>query len=295
MSASLTRRAVLLGTVVAAPAVLAAPVSGQTTYRADAQSRLADLEAKSGGRLGISALDTSTGRRFEHRAKERFALCSTFKFLAVAMLLTRVDRGHERLDRRITFKESDIVTYSPVTKDRAGPGGMTLAEICEAALTLSDNTAGNLLLANLGGPAGLTAYLRSLGDDMTRLDRIEPDLNEATPGDPRDTTTPAAMLEHLNRFVLGQTLSKASRDQLVTWLLANKTGDKRLRAGMPRNWRVGDKTGSGYNGATNDIAVIWRPDRTPFIISAFYAEAAGRIDDRSAVLARVGRIIAASV
>ena len=169
---------------------------------------------------------------------------------------------------------------------------MTLAELCEAAITLSDNTAGNLLLASFGGPAGLTAFVRALGDEMTRLDRIEPELNEATPGDPRDTTTPAAMLENLRRLVLGDALSGASREQLTAWLVANKTGGKRLRAGLPPEWRVGDKTGGGGNGATNDIAVAWPPGRPPIIVSAYFGESSASLDARNAVLASIGRIAA---
>src|SRR5829696_2557262 len=134
-----------------------------------------------------------------------------------------------------------------------GEGGMTVAELSDAAVTLSDNTAGNLLLASFGGSAGLTAYVRSLGDDTTRLDRIETALNEAAPGDPRDTTTPAAMLGTMQKLLVGEALSRASREQLTAWLVANKTGDQRLRAGVPQGWRVGDKTGTGGHGATNDI------------------------------------------
>jgi beta-lactamase class A len=157
-----------------------------------------------------------------------------------------------------------------------------------------DNTAGNLLLASLGGPPGLTAFARSLGDGVSRLDRVETDLNEATPGDPRDTTTPAAMLEDLRRIVLGDVLSARSRERLTAWLVANRTGDKRLRAGLPGDWRVGDKTGAGNHAATNDIAVIWPPGRGPIVATAYFAESPGSVDDRNAMLAQVGRLIAES-
>jgi beta-lactamase class A len=288
-----TRRA-LLGPMLAAPA-LALLSSTVRAAGADATARLASLEDKNGGRLGVAALDSATGRRIAHRPDERFAMCSTFKFLAAACVLARVDRREERLDRRITFTEQDLVTYSPVTKERVGGSGMTLAELCEAAMTISDNTAGNLLLACFGGPAELTAYARSLGDQVTRLDRVETDLNEATPGDPRDTTTPAAMLENLYRLVLSDALSPASRQQLTDWLVANKTGDKRLRAGLPRNWRIGDKTGSGMHGAANDIAVAWPPGRAPIIVAAYFAESPASAEDRNTVLADVARIVAASL
>jgi beta-lactamase class A len=219
-------------------------------------------------------------------------MCSTFKFLAAACVLARVDKKEERLDRRVTFAESDLVTYSPVTKDRVGAGGMSVAELCEAAMTLSDNSAGNLLLASFGGPAGLTAFARSLGDDVTRLDRTETALNEATPGDPRDTTSPAAMLETMRKLVVGDALSAAAREQLIAWLIANKTGDKRLRAGLPKDWRVGDKTGSGDHGVANDIGIAWPPGRAPIIVSAYFAESPQSMEARSTVLEMVGRIVA---
>jgi beta-lactamase class A len=252
------------------------------------------LERRHGGRLGVAVLDTGSGRRMAHRADERFAMASTFKFLAAAFVLARLDRGEERLQRRVAFAQQDLVTYSPVTEKHVGAGGMTVAELCEAAVTLSDNTAANILLASFGGPEGLTAYVRSLGDDTTRLDRIETALNEATPGDPRDTTTPAAMLETMQKLLLGGALSRASREQLTAWLVANKTGDQRLRAGVPQGWRVGDKTGTGGHGATNDIGILWPPGRAPILVAAYFAEAQASEPERSAVLAEVGRIAAAA-
>jgi beta-lactamase class A len=170
---------------------------------------------------------------------------------------------------------------------------MTVGELCDAAVTLSDNTAANLLLDSFGGPAGLTAHMRSLGDGVSRLDRRETALNEAAPGDPRDTTTPAAMLGLLRDTVLGTALSPSSRAQMAAWLVANKTGDKRLRAGVPAGWRVGDRTGTGGNNATNDVAVLWPPGRVPIVVAAYYAEARASEDERNAVLAEVGRLAAA--
>jgi beta-lactamase class A len=208
----------------------------------------AALERERGGRLGVAVADTFDGKSAAYRGDERFPMCSTFKMLAAAALLSRVDAGKEQLDRRIRFEAKDVVTYSPISKNHAGGAGMSLTEICEAAITVSDNTAGNLLLANLGGPEGLTAYCRSLGDTVTRLDRNEPSLNEAVPGDPRDTTSPSAMLSDLHTLLTGNALMPASRQHLIGWLVGNKTGDARLRAGFPREWRVGDKTGSGERG-----------------------------------------------
>jgi beta-lactamase class A len=172
---------------------------------------------------------------------------------------------------------------------------MSIRELCAAAITLSDNTAGNLLLASIGGPAGLTAFARTLGDDMTRLDRIEPDLNEALPGDPRDTSTPMAMLSNLRLLVLGSALSRPSRSQLTEWLVLNKTGDKRLRAGIPTGWKVGDKTGSGARGTTNDLAIIWPQQHAPVLVSVYLTGATQDDDQRNAIIAAVGKNIAAMV
>ncbi|WP_246193303.1 class A beta-lactamase [Pseudoxanthomonas yeongjuensis] len=260
----------------------------------DPYGQLEALEHRYGGRLGVSILDTGSGKRIGHRADERFPMCSTFKFLAAAQVLTRVDRGEEKLERRIVFAKKDLVAYSPMTEKHAGAPGMTLAELCHAAITLSDNTAGNLLLDSFGGPAGLTAFARTLGDTVTRLDRRETELNEAIPGDPRDTTTPAAMLDDMRRLLLGDALSPASRKQLADWLLANTTGAARLRAGLPGDWRVGDKTGTGANGASNDIAIVWPPDRAPLLVTAYYAESSIPQETRNAVLVEVGRIAAGS-
>ena len=252
---------------------------------------LSRIESGSGGRLGVAILDTGTQRHAEHRAAELFPMCSTFKLLAAAAVLKRCENGQDQLQRRIKFQASDLVTYSPVTKDHAGGDGMTLAELCAAALNYSDNTAANLLLASLGGPQALTAYARSIGDPITRLDRIEPDLNEAVPGDPRDTTTPAAMLQNLRTLLFGEVLSAASKDQLTAWLLGNRTGDARLRAGLPPGWRCGDKTGSGERGSTNDIGVIWPPQRAPVLVTVYLTETTAASEARNATLADVGRAI----
>jgi beta-lactamase class A len=277
-----------VGGVLAAPALWPARALAQTTSDA-IRTGLADLEKAHGGRLGVCVLDVATGRRVDHRADERFAMCSTHKFLAAGFALQRVDQGQDSLGRRISYSKDNLVTYSPATEKHVGDG-MTLGELCEAALTLSDNTAANLILDSLGGPAGFTSRVRALGDDVTRLDRIEPALNEAKPGDPRDTTTPAAMAENVRKLVLGDALSASSRDRLASWMVANTTGDKRLRAGIPKNWRVGDKTGSGGNSQTNDIAVVWPPDRGPLIVTTYYGTSPTSDDERERVFAEVGRL-----
>jgi beta-lactamase class A len=254
------------------------------------------LEGESGGRLGVCVIETATGVRHVHRGDERFPICSTFKALAAAALLARVDAGKEQLTRRVTFDASAIVTYSPVTEKRAGGEGMTLAEICDAAITRSDNTAGNLVLAGIGGPPGLTAFARSLGDQVTRLDRDEPSLNQALPDDPRDTTTPNAMVSNFETLLLGaKILSAASREQLTAWLIANKTGDARLRAGFSKDWRVGDKTGSGERGTANDVAIVWPPNGAPIIVAVYLTGASVPTAQQNAIIASVARAVSAAI
>ena len=270
--------------------LLAASLTVPLAARAGDNS-LAALERKAGGRLGVMILDTGSGRTLSNRAHERFAMCSTFKLLAAAVVLKRVDEGRESLEREIPISAAKLVTYSPATEKNVG-GAMPLSALCEAAVTLSDNTAANLILEAIGGPAAVTAMARSLGDEVTRLDRNEPALNDVPPGEVRDTTMPAAMAKNVRTLVLGDALSASSRRQLTDWLVANKTGDKRLRAGGPANWRIGDKTGSGDRGEANDVAVVWPQGRPPLIITAYYQNAGAAPDLRDAVLAQVGRIAA---
>ncbi len=260
-------------------------------WQEDLPRHFAEIEARCGGRLGVGILDTQSGRVVGHRGDERFPMCSTHKALSAAAILARVDQGEERLDRRVYFDADKVLPYSPGTKAHAGGEGMTLAAICEAAVTLSDNTAANLMLDAIGGPAGLTAYLRGLGDEVTRLDRTEPTLNEALPGDPRDTTSPLAMAATLSRFVLGEALSPASREQLAAWLRAGKTGDARLRAGVPQGWRVGEKTGTNDKGTANDVGVFWPPERKPVIVTAFITGSSATLDAQNAAIADVARAV----
>ena len=279
-----------------AAAFATAPARAAVAATLDAsglEKSLVDIEAALGGRLGVAVLDTGGSLRAGHRADERFPLCSTFKFLAAAAVLARVDAGQERLDRRVRVEPKDILAHSPAAEKHLN-GTMSLAELCEAAIAVSDKAAANLLLAELGGPAGLTQSLRALGDQETRLDRWELELNEALPNDPRDTTTPAAMVKNLQRLVLGDGLSPASRGQLADWLIANKTGDDCLRAGAPAGWRVGDKTGSGERGTRNDIAILWPPGRAPIVVAAYITGATVSVERRNAGLAAVAKAVAAS-
>jgi beta-lactamase class A len=288
-----SRRLFLIG-LVATTAPLrarAAPPTAEERLNL-ANKQLAEIEAREGGRLGVFVRDAGTGATIEHRADERFPICSTFKLMAAAALLKRVDEGAERLDRTIPFGPSDLLDYAPITKAHAAEGGMSLADLCAAAIDWSDNTAANLVLQVIGGPAGFTQFARSLGDGVTRLDRNEPSLNEAAPGDERDTTSPRAMSADMQKVLLGDALSDASRRQLQTWLINDKVGDKRLRAGLPHSWRIGDKTGSGDRGTTNTIAIIWPPDRAPIIAAVYYTESAAPMDARNAIHKEIGGLIA---
>jgi beta-lactamase class A len=255
----------------------------------------ARIEAARGGRLGVAVLDTGSGQGTGHRQEERFPLASTFKLLAAGAVLARVDGGQDDLERRIRFVREDLVTYSPATGRHAGAGGMTLADIAEAAVTLSDNTAGNLLINALGGPAGLTAWLRRQGDAVSRLDRMETMLNEALPGDPRDTTSPAAMLAHLRALTLGDALSAPSRARLRSWMRASRTGNNCLKARLPQGWVVEDKTGAGGNGTRNDVGLLWPPGGgAPVLVAAYLTGAGGGMAERDATLAEVGAAVAAA-
>lgn len=252
---------------------------------------MAALERRSGGRLGVAVLDTGSGRRFDWRGDERFPMCSTFKFLLAAAVLKRVDQGKESLERRIPVTAADLVPYAPFAEGRVNGTPPTVAELCEAAVTLSDNVAANLLLTAVGDPAGVTAFVRTLGDTHSRLDRNEPELNSSIPGDPRDTTTPNAMVHSMGRLMLGDALRPASRDQLIAWMVANKTGDKRLRAGLPQGWRVGDKTGTG-NGSFNDIAIVWPAGRPPLLVASYLTQTPKGFAQGDAVHAEVAKSVA---
>jgi beta-lactamase class A len=258
MSANFTRRTAL----VAAAAASVRAVAGETSDPVSA------LEASTGGRIGLCGLNTGTGASIGHRADERFAFCSTFKLLAVAAILKRSEVEATVLERRVHYTEEDLVNYSPVTGQHAGEG-MTVAALCAGALQYSDNTAANLITGLLGGPDAVTAFARSIGDDRFRLDRLETALNTAIPGDLRDTATPAAMMADLSGLALGNLLAAPQRDQLVTWMRGSRTGAKRIRAAVPADWVVADKTGSGDYGTANDIAVLWPPGKAALVLTVY--------------------------
>ena len=291
----MNRRDLLKGAVLGAAALSFRSRFSLAASVPDVSAQLATLEHQHGGRLGVAILDTGNGRRAGYRADERFLMCSTFKLLAVAAVLARVDRGAEQLTRRIVFGSDVVLAYAPVTQHRTGGQGMTVSELCEAAITLSDNTAANLLLTSLGGPAAVTAFARNLGDGLTRLDRTEPELNDTSAGDLRDTTTPRAMLADMQKILLGHALSDASRAQLIAWLCAASTGKDKLRAGVPAGWQVGDKTGNGSHGESNDVAIIWPPGRQPLLVTTYYPNAATDGAERNHVIAEVARLAVAGM
>jgi len=260
----------------------------------NAARRLAALEKREGGRLGVEAWDTGSGRRIQHRSDERFGMCSVFKFLAAGAVLKRVDEGAEHLDRRLEFSESDLMEYAPIAKEHVKDGALTLGEACAAAVQWSDNTAANLVLKALGGPAAVTAFIRSTGDQITRLDNIEPALNVVLPGQVHDTTTAASMVALLNSVVLGKVLSPASRSRLEGWMLDAKVGEHRLPGGVPAGWRIAHKTGT-WDDQTNDVGIIWPPNRAPIIVAALYYRKDTRWDQREKVLAEVARIATTSL
>ena len=254
------------------------------------------IEEHMGGRAGIAAKNLGTGELISNRGAERFAFCSTFKWLLGALILTQVDQGTESLTTELPFGEDDILSHSPVLGPAVKRGAMSLEELCHAAITTSDNAAANLLITRLGGPEGFTAQLRSFGDEVTRLDRYELELNEAAPGDPRDTTTPLAMLATMERFLFGSLLTPESRDLLRSWLIDAVTGKSRLRAGMPEGWVLGDKTGTNVNNMNNNLAFALPPEGAspnagPILITSYLDAANSFSAERNAVHAEIARAV----
>jgi beta-lactamase class A len=287
MNHSPLRRAIVFG---AAATVSTASWSADMRAGVSAKRRLSELEETSGGRLGVAALDTGNAARLRYRADERFAVCSTFKLIAVGAILKRSMHEGSLLEQRIRYAHEDLATYSPITQRHVGEG-LTVSELCAAAVQYSDNTAANLLLKLLGGPPNVTAFARSIGDNEFRLDRWEPQLNTSIPGDLRDTSTPGSMQTSLQRLALGNALGDAQRLQLLIWLKGNTTGANRIRAGVPSGWQVGDKTGSGDFGTTNDVAVLWPEQRRPMLIALYFTQPRKDAKLRDDVLASATRIV----
>lgn len=282
--------AVAAGGLLTSPPAAARPVVGRPPQAGTVvDPAVVELERIHGVTMGLSATNLETGARIAHRPDERFAILSVFKtFLAAAVL---DDADEKRLRHRVWYPPSDIVVNSPVTAEHVDTG-ITIAELCDAALRYSDNTAANLLLREIGGPRGLTAYARSIGDELTRLDRWEPELNAAVPGDERDTTSPAAVARSFANLLVGRALRPADRRRLTDWMLANTTSGARFRAGLPTDWRLADKTGAGDYGTNNDAGVAWNPAGEPIVIVALTRRDRVDAPKVDAALADAARLVA---
>jgi beta-lactamase class A len=252
---------------------------------------LTAYERETSGRVGLHAENLATGSKIAWRADERFVMCSTFKASLAAFVLARADRGEEHLEAMVPFGEKDLQSYAPVARQHLARAEMSVAEMCEGAVELSDNTCANLLLARSGGPAALTSFWRATGDTVTQLDHNEPELNFSPPGDPHDTTTPSAMAGNLQRMVLGKVLSPASRRQLTDWMLGCKTGGNRLRAGLPKDWKIGDKTGNNGKDASGDIAVVWPKPDVAILICAYTQGGAPSSAQIETLFTEIGRAV----
>jgi beta-lactamase class A len=282
---TITRRAALISALCAA---VTRPALGASAVEAG----LKVLERASGGRLGVYALDAASGHTLLSIAEdERFAMCSTFKLPLAAAVLAKVDAGAMGLEQKIKLRKEDLLSYAPVTAARVSEGEMSVRDLAAGMIELSDNTAANLLLKLVDGPEGLIRWLRSVGDQVTRLDRTEPELNSNLPDDPRDTTTPRAMAETTARLFTGPVLRESSRELLSQWMVSASTGHKRIRAGLPKQWRVGDKTGTGARGAVNDVAIAWPEGRGPIVIAVYMSESERPTPELEAIHARVAGLL----
>jgi beta-lactamase class A len=264
-------------------------------FAEEAPPGLAAYERETGGRIGVHAENISTGARIVWRADERFVMCSTFKASLAAFVLARVDNREDRLDDMVAYGPTDLLDYAPVAKQNlaqgAMQGAMSVSDMCKAIVELSDNTCANLLLARVGGPAALTEFWRRAGDSVSRLDHNEPELNRSPPGDPHDTTTPSAMAGNLRRFLLGTVLSPGSRQHLTEWMVGCKTGNNRLRAGLPDGWKVGDKTGNNGKDASGDLAIAWPNSGGPVLVSAYTQGGSPTAAQFEAVFKEIGAMV----
>jgi beta-lactamase class A len=258
-------------------------------------AEIARIQARIGGRVGAYMLDTQSQLELAFNARERFAMCSTFKLLLAAAVLRRVDAETLALDDRLPLRPQDMIAHAPVTSLHLAEGSMSVRDLCAAAVMVSDNPAANILLRVVDGPSGLTQFLRSIGDRVTRLDRTELELNTNLPGDPRDTTTPQAMARSMEKVLLGDVLTPQSRLQLIAWLRQATTGMRRLRAGLPAEWKVGDKTGNGANGAANDVMIAWPPGRSAVIGTVYLSESTQSTGALDQAHAEIGGLFAAAV
>lgn len=279
MPISITRRRLALGL----PILLG---SGLTTPLYAATNPISNIERRRGGRLGVFAIDTGSGRTLAYRADERFLMCSTFKGLLAAQVLARVDAGKENLDRLVHYTEKDLIFTSPVTKANVAQGAMSVRAMCQAIVEVSDNTAATLLMRDAGGPPALTQFVRGLGDTVTRSDRYEPDSNQYSGA--RDTTTPKAITKSVGKILLGNVLSAQSRQQLESWMIDCEPGLDRIRASLPTDWVAADRPGTSVEEETNDYAIVRPPGRAPLLVAAYYDAPYVDMDGREAVMREVG-------
>jgi beta-lactamase class A len=281
--------------LAAAPALaFAGPAFSWPALIAPAPAPIHAYERRTKGRVGLYAENLRTGKKVAWRADERFVMCSTFKASLAACVLSKVDMGQEHLDRMVPYGEKDLLEYAPVAKakDNLARGALSVEALCKGAVEVSDNTCANLLLASVGGPAAMTNFWRTIGDGASRLDADEPELNRSLPGDPHNTTSPAAMAGNLKRLVVGQMLAPPSRERLTNWMLGCQTGANRLRAGLPKAWQVADKTGDNGKDAAGDIAVAWIKPGQPVLICAYTQGGSPKAEDHDALFAAIGKLVA---
>jgi beta-lactamase class A len=284
-----------LFTALACTYVASACAHRYASLQREFAASVAALHSRIGGRIGVYMLDTQSQLELAFNARERFAMCSTFKLLLAAVVLRRVDAGTLALDHKLPLRPEDMVAHAPVTSLHLAEGSMSVRDLCSAIVTVSDNPAANILLAATGGPPGLTQFLPGIGDRVTRLDRTEPELNTNLPGDPRDTTTPQAMAHSMEKVLLGDVLSMQSKLQLIAWLRQSTTGLARLRAGLQEEWKAGDKTGTGANGALNDVVIAWPPGRSAVIGAVYLSESTQSTRALEQAHAEIGGLVAAAV
>lgn len=280
--------------IVAMPLLASAPTAAAADRFHGLRRVIAGIEREAGGPIGIALYDSGSGARFEHRATTRFPLCSTFKLLLAARLLDGADRGEWAMGDRLPVRDSDMLNPAPFTRPRIGSTA-SLAELAEAMVIVSDNPAANIALGRIGGPAALTRWLRQRGDRVSRLDRFEPELNNETPGDPRDTTTPAAMLATCRKILSGGMLMPAAAAQLMVWMTASRTADTMIRAALPAGWAEANKTGAGSWRARNIVSVITPPNGRPIWLTAYLFAAKSELEERNRHFVPLGREIVAAL
>lgn len=296
----ISRRGILIGGAVVTTVALAGSLAGcseKVTQALGFAQRMIEIQKRHGGRVGVSALTgTSTANAEANgslsiQSTERFAMCSTFKWVLAAAILQQVDQGKLKVTDLVKYGKKDLLEYAPTTTANVARGQMTIGDLCAAAVSLSDNTAANLLLPLIGGPVGLTAFVRGLGDTVTRFDRTEPSLNTNIDGDEKDTTTPEAMSTLLRTVFTGTVLKPESLTLLKDWMVATTTGNARIRAGVPQGAVVADKTGTGEHNATNDVGVVWLPNKPPVFLSIYTSGGTLDADGRNSVIADVTKLV----